>query len=245
MSFPWTPVIGAAGSLGSSLISNIGAKRREREAQKQNVEFWNMQNRYNTPKQQMQRLKDAGLNPNLIYGSSPAGAGGNAGSISPAKAAPYSIQNPVPPSNLLIASQVELNRTNSTKNLAQSAQSTSEKNKIDALVGEQRKQLQIGNDLAALRLDIGNSTKPAVIKQAVAQANTSEFLEAIKEVESEYASRGLKMDTIGQIMTALNLSPTNPQDQMILKAMIGTWMAAGLFKTITPGIGTILKNFNK
>jgi len=29
---------------------------------------WNMQNAYNSPSQQMQRFKEAGLNPNLIYG---------------------------------------------------------------------------------------------------------------------------------------------------------------------------------
>ena len=30
---------------------------------------WNMQNAYNSPEQQMQRLRDAGLNPNLVYGN--------------------------------------------------------------------------------------------------------------------------------------------------------------------------------
>lgn len=30
---------------------------------------WQMQNEYNSPLQQMQRLKDAGLNPNLVYGN--------------------------------------------------------------------------------------------------------------------------------------------------------------------------------
>lgn len=43
-----------------------------------NVEFWNMQNEYNTPINTMNRLKAAGLNPNLVYGSgsatTPAGA---------------------------------------------------------------------------------------------------------------------------------------------------------------------------
>lgn len=33
-----------------------------------NLAFWNMQNEYNSPEAQMQRFKDAGLNPNLIYG---------------------------------------------------------------------------------------------------------------------------------------------------------------------------------
>lgn len=39
-----------------------------------NVALWNMNNEYNSPKQQMQRLGDAGLNPNLVYGN---GAVGN------------------------------------------------------------------------------------------------------------------------------------------------------------------------
>lgn len=33
-----------------------------------NVGFWNLQNDYNTPKKQMERFLEAGLNPNLIYG---------------------------------------------------------------------------------------------------------------------------------------------------------------------------------
>jgi hypothetical protein len=92
---PLSAGIGAAGSVLSSVIGNIGAKKREADARKANIEFWKMQNQYNLPKAQMQRLKEAGLNPNLIYGSSPAGASGAAGSISPAKAAPYSFENPI------------------------------------------------------------------------------------------------------------------------------------------------------
>lgn len=45
-----------------------------------NLEFWNAQNEYNTPINTMNRLKAAGLNPNLIYGSGSATT--PAGSIS-------------------------------------------------------------------------------------------------------------------------------------------------------------------
>ncbi|QCS37350.1 DNA pilot protein [Tortoise microvirus 90] len=38
-------------------------QRRDNEAQ------WHMQNEYNSPQSQMNRLKQAGLNPNLVYGS--------------------------------------------------------------------------------------------------------------------------------------------------------------------------------
>ena len=153
------PIITGLGALGSSVISNLGAKRRQKTADKQNVAFWKMQNQYNTPKEQMQRLKDAGLNPNLIYGSSPAGASGSAGSIAPSKAAPYNIQNPVPPSNLLVASQIELNKTQGTKNLADSAKSKADTSKIQALLGQQVKQLQIGNDIANIKLEVAGKTK--------------------------------------------------------------------------------------
>lgn len=34
-----------------------------------NKDLWHMQNQYNSPQEQMQRLKDAGLNPHLVYGN--------------------------------------------------------------------------------------------------------------------------------------------------------------------------------
>lgn len=40
-----------------------------------NVEMWKMQNEYNSPKAQMARLAEAGLNPNLIYGNGSASTG--------------------------------------------------------------------------------------------------------------------------------------------------------------------------
>ena len=43
----------------------------------QNIKMWNMNNEYNTPAMQMQRMQEAGLNPNLMYGQ---GTTGNASS---------------------------------------------------------------------------------------------------------------------------------------------------------------------
>lgn len=66
--------------LGSGLISGIsnlfGQSQQFKEQKKllalqyqQNLEQWNRENEYNSPVQQMQRLKDAGLNANLVYGN--------------------------------------------------------------------------------------------------------------------------------------------------------------------------------
>lgn len=97
---PLDPIIGGAllstgGNALSNLISNSGSKRSQNRANKHNVEFWNKQNAYNDPSAQMARLRKAGLNPNLIYGSSPSGAGGNASPIAPEKAADYNFNNPL------------------------------------------------------------------------------------------------------------------------------------------------------
>lgn len=45
-----------------------------------NLEMWNMQNAYNDPSAQRQRMEDAGYNPNMIAGGG-SGAAGNAGSL--------------------------------------------------------------------------------------------------------------------------------------------------------------------
>ena len=69
------------GAIGG-LISGLGQKRRDKLNQirqhkynmeladhnfAKNLEMWQLQNEYNTPRQQMQRLKDAGINPHLAY----------------------------------------------------------------------------------------------------------------------------------------------------------------------------------
>lgn len=76
--------IGAGSSiLGSLLGSQMGYKKTRRlmtlqnehntqQAKLQNemnIANWQMQNEYNTPANQMKRLQEAGLNPNLIYGN--------------------------------------------------------------------------------------------------------------------------------------------------------------------------------
>lgn len=74
----------------SQAVQNIGNRRwSEKMYQRQNedqLKFWNMQNEYNSPAAQMERLKAAGLNPHLIYKG---GATSDASPISVARPQPY------------------------------------------------------------------------------------------------------------------------------------------------------------
>ena len=64
-------IIGGVSTLGEGIFSGT----QSRKQRKWSESMWNKQNAYNTPKMQMQRLRDAGLNPALMYGK---GTMGNA-----------------------------------------------------------------------------------------------------------------------------------------------------------------------
>lgn len=87
MPLPLVPLIAAGASLIGSGISARQSRKNTKDtiqAQKEmaqyqwknDLDMWNRQNVYNSPQAQMSRFKDAGLNPNLIYGQ------GNAGNAS-------------------------------------------------------------------------------------------------------------------------------------------------------------------
>ncbi|AXH73190.1 MAG: DNA pilot protein [Microviridae sp.] len=63
-----SPLVTAGIEAGSSLLGGLFNKFFGNQQHAQSIDDWNMQNAYNSPKAQMGRLKDAGLNPNLVYG---------------------------------------------------------------------------------------------------------------------------------------------------------------------------------
>lgn len=69
----WSPQALAAINAGAGIVGNLIAGRQSRKNMEFqnafNVEMWNMQNAYDHPGAQMERLLEAGLNPNLIYGN--------------------------------------------------------------------------------------------------------------------------------------------------------------------------------
>lgn len=69
----WLELISAGIGTVANLFMNERNNRYNREqneqAYQQNLQMWNLQNAYNLPSNQIARLKQAGLNPNLIYGN--------------------------------------------------------------------------------------------------------------------------------------------------------------------------------
>ena len=83
------PLVGAAlVSGGASLLGGLFSSYGQSSANATNLkiaqatfnhnrEMWNLENEYNTPKNQMARYREAGLNPNLMYGSVSSGNSNN------------------------------------------------------------------------------------------------------------------------------------------------------------------------
>jgi len=65
-------VLGAGLSLGTELATTARQRKwqlQDYDRQKTDQrEFWDITNRYNSPQEQMNRLRQAGLNPHLVYG---------------------------------------------------------------------------------------------------------------------------------------------------------------------------------
>jgi hypothetical protein len=57
----------AAGTGAQNRKSRAFSREMYQQQKADNIQFWNMQNEYNSPEAQMARLKGAGLNPNMLY----------------------------------------------------------------------------------------------------------------------------------------------------------------------------------
>lgn len=81
-----------AGFAGQMFTNRTNVKLA-REGQAFEQSMWEQSNEYNSPAAQMQRLKDAGLNPNLVYGSG--SVAGNTSQASQPHAIVPNVQNPL------------------------------------------------------------------------------------------------------------------------------------------------------
>lgn len=93
------PLIAAGASILGNIFGNSSRRREQSRARSHDINMWDKTNAYNDPKAQMERLRNAGLNPNLVYGGSSGQTAGTANSLPGAKAADI---NDIQPSNQMM-----------------------------------------------------------------------------------------------------------------------------------------------
>lgn len=185
----------ALGGIGSSLIGGLtslfGSKSQFNEQQKlinlqyqKNLEQWNRENEYNAPKAQMERLRDAGLNPNLVYGNGNNTAGTAASSPSYGLAeAPNIIGE--------IGKVMQYNMMQ-TMNMMQQIQQTQAK--VDTMESQRSlwDSMRILNGFRSAGLDFQNKIQK-MFGMDLASASLSNLVQNIEKTKSEIQVNGSRV----------------------------------------------------
>jgi hypothetical protein len=213
--------VGAAIALGSSLISGLFGKGSNRKAYHRSKklmdkqfnmdkQMWDYQNAYNTPAQQMARLKSAGLNPALMYGQ------GNTGNASQMPQSKFTELRPyMGPADIAqtTAAGVQMSLANAQK---EQIKENTMYTKIKG-ANETRNSLQ----QAALQNEQTRKTR-----QETSNAAAQKFLIIAQEKESQARRRNERLR--GQILKLdsdwLKKNKTSTYDMQLIRALKGIGM---------------------
>lgn len=175
MPLPLVPLIGA----GASILGNVLNNNAVSSANQQNQQFqermyglqraaslsdWHMQNQYNSPQAQMQRYKDAGLNPNLIYGQSNTAAPVRSTESPRMQFQPkqYDLASIIPMMYDLIKTQAQTNNLEAQSKLAAQATAVKAAQEAGQLVLNRRNEVGVNAD--QLKLDIARNLAPVTLE---------------------------------------------------------------------------------
>lgn len=213
-------LVGAGASVLGNLFG-IGGQAKQYSQQKKlidyqfnkNVDMWNKQNEYNSPSAQVQRLKDAGLNPALVYGD---GAVGNTASSAPeyglADAPNYGVhlQKMLEPMSLqgqAIAQQIQESKSrqqlNGVETVLKSLDTSFSERTLDSRVntmieGNKLRLAKYATDIALGKnqIKVGNSQVMLNYSQMQVAGANARYIEAntkVKGLEADMLSKQLSV----------------------------------------------------
>ena len=209
----------AIANIGGGLISGMfGVSQQQKQLQAQKG-LWRMQNAYNTPANQMKRLKAAGLNPALMYGKGVVGDTGNAKEMPKADFNPAGFaQSVASGGNLmnqaqLLASQKKLQNAQAYKNLAGGKLDFATKRRLNTLLNAEL------DDLKASKQQ----------KDSVTALNNY-------QLEFQRKTGSLKGDFLGTMMKTFDININTPEGKAELKTKLYTLLAYRTFNQLAPAL---------
>lgn len=200
-------LISSAMSAGSSALGGlfgwIGQKKQrkyEREMYERqladNRQNWELENFYNSPEQQMKRLKEAGLNPNLVYGNGADAQGGQITGANPNVSDQSKFLQPASDqlsklSSSAINQMYDLRQRDAQLDLTREQVQT--QNTIQELNAVTAGLKSIAQQSDQMKLDIGRETYDTTIKMANAalQAKLQEILQSQETTRTQQTQQSL------------------------------------------------------
>lgn len=224
---------------------NIRAMKMQHQMDKQMFDY---QNAYNTPAMQMQRLKDAGLNPNLMYSQ---GTTGNASSPPYTKPLPAYQETPVDTKVFLeganlVAQNKNLNEETKGKKIDNYIKAGGSKEAIRKFILENEKlekeKEKLGADINNIKADTSLKKKA---KEEIAQKieNLKEYNEiqkikkSLDKIKEGRAKKGIiPGDHMGNILEGLKIDLSTEeginQFQMLFYGYFGAKLGMELLRTL-------------
>jgi len=237
---PLTAGIGAVAGLFGQGIGNAASKRAATVAFKRQKELFDYQNAYNTPAKQMERLKQAGLNPALMYGQGNTGNATGFAGVQQAKTHGVDLAQSVATGAQmsLLNSQRKLNEANAGYQAIAGAVKAGEygiakemsKYQMDNLSASTSKMTQ---EVENLRSQKG-LTDQNILNQKTVNALNNEYLKNEK--------KGMhKGNMLASVMKIFNLDMTKAEDRLIAQSVIGALVGSQVFKNLAPGLQSIFR----
>lgn len=207
------PAIAAGASLigtGINAASNANINKKTRKwnekmhnlTRQESLADYQMQNEYNHPSSQMARLREAGLNPNLVYGE-----GAVANNASPVKSAPVESWNPRPneyniggAASAGIAAYMDMEIKKATVDNLRSQNSVLEQEKYQKLA----QTLGILSSTEATKFDLSQRQRLADTAAEAAEANVANIRAQTRlTITENEVKQAMKQPTIEKMLTEI------------------------------------------
>lgn len=211
--------LGALIGLGGQAIQGTANAISSKRQRKHQIDFFNRQNAYNHPLEQIKRLEEAGLNKNLIYGGSPSQAAGEAANISSPSKPEFG--NPVKDLSSFIGVQQSQAQTDLLKmqrnaafqqTILHAEKQAETKSKTDLNSQEfNQKQELFKHSLQAANLNVKNMEQEVLQNQLDTDFKDATQKERIKQIyyKTKQAEATLKGNNLGNTLRRLQTELLN------------------------------------
>ena len=191
------------------------------QAWNRDLEMWHMNNKYNDPKQQMARLREAGLNPHLVYGSGQV-AGNTSGTMPKYQAVRPEAK--VVPSQLpdTLHQYIDLKHKNNQADLVKEQQNLTESKKateiiIQGLLGKKATGESLQNQIRSNQALYSGDMQKALVDKTVNSASLTgqqfdteknktkiaDYEKQIKKVERDLIREGITLSDSPELRTSM------------------------------------------
>lgn len=233
-------VAGLAGSIGSGRKAYHRSKNLMKLQRDLDKEMWDYQNKYNLPSAQMQRLKEAGLNPALMYGQGTTGNASNAPQTKFTQLNPYMNAGDI---GTLANAGIQMALANATKrDLDASAdvkETQAKRNTV--LTAKDRKEIRL-IERKIVNMDSDTALK---LRQTSNLKTVNDYDKLRVQLEEQVVKRAkkgiIKGDNLGNVLELFGLDPVGNKDHRTwLIGAFGAWYGSVIARNLAGALGSII-----